>query len=297
MKRKGFIFILAAVGIASSVWAIKRGSATPPPSPLIVAPAEKPHPKAIAAAGIIESFGENIHVGAPENGVVQEVYVKVLDTVKKGTPLFKLDTRSLESDLKVAEAKLKVSEAQLSQLEDQLARLRSIKDTRAVSSEEIRTKEHSCFVALATKKQMEQEKERIAILIDRLTIKSPIDGVVLKKNIQSGEYLLASNSDLAPFVVGNTRLLQIRTDIDEHNASVSLGDATAFPKNNPNLKIPLKYFRTEPYVVPKISLTGSSKEKVDTRVLQVIYTFEPPKELNLFVGQQVDVYIERGASQ
>jgi hypothetical protein len=44
-------------------------------------------------------------------------------------------------------------------------------------------------------------------------------------------------------------------------------------------------------VVPKRSLTGDSTERVDTRVLQVIYAISDDK-LPLFVGQQMDVFIE-----
>ncbi|MFO0082199.1 MAG: secretion protein HlyD, partial [Phycisphaerales bacterium] len=51
--------------------------------------------------------------------------------------------------------------------------------------------------------------------------------------------------------------------------------------------------RIEPYVIPKRSLTGESTERVDTRVLQVVYAF-PREALNAYVGQQVDVRIEAG---
>jgi hypothetical protein len=45
-------------------------------------------------------------------------------------------------------------------------------------------------------------------------------------------------------------------------------------------------------VIPKASLTGVSTERVDTRVLQVIYQFERPADRPIFVGQQMDVYID-----
>jgi hypothetical protein len=45
-------------------------------------------------------------------------------------------------------------------------------------------------------------------------------------------------------------------------------------------------------VIPKVSLTGSSTERVDTRVLQVIYSMKRPENPPLYVGQQVDVFIE-----
>jgi hypothetical protein len=48
----------------------------------------------------------------------------------------------------------------------------------------------------------------------------------------------------------------------------------------------------EPFVVPKKSLTGDTTERVDTRVLQVIYEFDPAGRPPLFVGQQVEVFID-----
>ena len=56
--------------------------------------------------------------------------------------------------------------------------------------------------------------------------------------------------------------------------------------------MPLRFVRIEPYVVPKRSLTGDSLERVDTRVLQVIYEFQRPS-FPIYVGQQVDVFIRR----
>ena len=71
----------------------------------------------------------------------------------------------------------------------------------------------------------------------------------------------------------------------------SEGKATASVRGNPDLKTPLTFVRFEPFVVPKKSLTGDSTERVDTRVLQVIYRLED-ESLPLFVGQQMDVFID-----
>jgi len=48
--------------------------------------------------------------------------------------------------------------------------------------------------------------------------------------------------------------------------------------------------RFEPYVIPKKNLTGDNTERVDTRVLQVIYALE--RNAPVYVGQQMDIYIE-----
>jgi hypothetical protein len=55
--------------------------------------------------------------------------------------------------------------------------------------------------------------------------------------------------------------------------------------------VPLTFVRVEPYLVPKKSLTGEGTERVDTRVLHVIYVL-PRGTRGLYVGQQLDVYIE-----
>ena len=67
--------------------------------------------------------------------------------------------------------------------------------------------------------------------------------------------------------------------------------AKAYPRGNNRQSIPLSFVRVEPYVIPKRSLTGENTERVDTRVLQVIYEVGSTDQ-PLFVGQQMDVFIE-----
>ena len=58
-----------------------------------------------------------------------------------------------------------------------------------------------------------------------------------------------------------------------------------------NIKIPLEFVRVQPFVSPKIELSDQRQERVDVRVLPVIFRFEKPKDLNLYPGELVDVYI------
>jgi len=98
---------------------------------------------------------------------------------------------------------------------------------------------------------------------------------------------------LQAFAVGIIGFSHIRVDVDEHEAWRVRPEttATAAVRGNTNLKTPLTFVRFEPFVVPKKSLTGDSTERVDTRVLQVIYRVENDA-LPLFVGQQMDIFIE-----
>jgi hypothetical protein len=64
-------------------------------------------------------------------------------------------------------------------------------------------------------------------------------------------------------------------------------------RGNRDIRFPLAFVRIEPYVLAKRSLTGDIAERVDTRVLELVYSFDPDG-LPVYIGQQVDVFIEAG---
>jgi HlyD family secretion protein len=57
-----------------------------------------------------------------------------------------------------------------------------------------------------------------------------------------------------------------------------------------NVKVPLEFVRVQPYVSPKIELSDERQERVDLRVLPVIFRFQK-QDLAVYPGQLVDVYI------
>jgi HlyD family secretion protein len=58
-----------------------------------------------------------------------------------------------------------------------------------------------------------------------------------------------------------------------------------------NISIPLEFVRVQPHVSPKIQLSNQRTERVDVRVLPIIFRFEKPADLNVYPGQLVDVYV------
>jgi hypothetical protein len=112
-------------------------------------------------------------------------------------------------------------------------------------------------------------------------------------NLRPGEYAQTGVLSTPLIRLGDLDRLHIRVDIDENDAWRFKPEtrAIAFLRGNRDLKAKLGFVRTEPYVTPKTSLTGSSTERVDTRVLQVIYSFDR-NALPAYVGQQLDVFIE-----
>ena len=57
------------------------------------------------------------------------------------------------------------------------------------------------------------------------------------------------------------------------------------------MSVPLEFVRVQPYVSPKIQLSNERSERVDLRVLPIIFRFTPPTGLKLYPGELVDVYV------
>ncbi len=290
-------------GIVSVVRSQPRHEIDLPPSP----PPASPYAHAVAAEGLVEASSENISIGTPLAEVVTEVSVAVGQKVKAGEPLFKLDDRQLladlatrQADLGVAETQVKVDAALFHDAKQQLDFAETLSDKRAMSSEELARRR---YAAEAARARLEAAKAQVTAAaaqvrsvetqIERSTVRAPIDGEVLQVKIHVGEYAPAGVTATPLILLGQLRPLNIRVDVDEHEAWRVKQDAKAIAtvRGNTNLKTPVRFVRFEPFVLPKKSLTGDSTERVDTRVLQVIYRVEDDA-LPLFVGQQMDVFIE-----
>lgn len=149
------------------------------------------------------------------------------------------------------------------------------------------------LVAEAQVAQAEAQMKATLIELDRRIVRSPIDGQVLQVNIRAGEFAQAGPLTTPLMMMGGVTPLHVRVDVDENEAwRVSSGaKAIGYLRGNKSISAPLTFVRFEPYVVPKRSLTGESTERVDTRVLQVIYSFDRGS-MPLYVGQQMDAYVE-----
>jgi multidrug resistance efflux pump len=134
-------------------------------------------------------------------------------------------------------------------------------------------------------------RDQQQVLLDKMTVRAPADGKILQVNNRVGEYL-SNTSGTSPVLFGDTNSLMVRVDVDEINAShVMAGStATAMLKGDSTRQFPMQFVRIVPYMVPKENLTGSNSERVDVRVLQLEFRFDPPS-FPVYVGQQVDVFI------
>jgi multidrug resistance efflux pump len=232
--------------------------------------------------------------------------------------LAKLDAQPRPEEVPVSAAKVAAARARLALLEDQFERARRLLDRRAIAQEDFRQRqlaleerrqqlararaEHALLqagawkpdkdVARAAVAKAQARLDQIDVDLERTVVRAPIDGEVLQVNVRPGEYVAAPAA--GPLVVlGDLRQLRVRVDVDGDDVPRfrSGAAARAYVRGDARVEVPLTFVRVEPYLVPKKSLTGEGTERVDTRVLRVIYAL-PPRARGVYVGQQLDVFIE-----
>jgi HlyD family secretion protein len=293
MLLRKFSLWVAFLGIAAVIFMVRSttGVESVPPPP--VPPVKKQTDRVIAAAGMVESFCENTSIAVPASALVMEVFVKEWDKVEAGVPLLRLDDRDLQAQLRTQQADFRVREAELFKARHQHERTNSLLPMQGVSKDEAEMRHDELAVAQARIELAHAAVNQTKDLIERLTVRAPISGTVLQVNIRVGEYAL-SGASLAPILFGSISELQVRADVDEQVAPrVKPGSkAVGYLKGDTHNPISMEFVRIEPYITPKRNLTGSSTERVDTRVLQVIYKFPNDPKNSVYVGQQMNLFIE-----
>jgi RND family efflux transporter MFP subunit len=293
MIRKYVMPLVALAGIGLALFTVVKGRTEAPPVPPVATPAVSPYDTFVAGAGLIEPRTEIIAIGTSIAGVVTRVNVEVGTFVPAGTALFEIDDRQARADVAVRRAEVEVAEAARADVRNQLRMAESVRDKRALSIEELDRRRFAAALADARVLEAVAQLEAAETNLNLLTVRAPVDGQVLQVNVRVGEFAPTGVVETPLVLLGDVATLHVRVDVDETEAwRVQAGAAaTAVVRGNPQIRTPLRFVRFEPYIIPKRSLTGESTERVDTRVLQVIYSFERG-ELPVFVGQQMDVFIE-----
>jgi HlyD family secretion protein len=219
------------------------------------------------------------------------------------------------------EAKVKEAEQLFEDANVQLKLIESVRDKRAIRDEDLLRRriavktaaarldqakadlallkagawQPDIDIARAEVNEAQRQVERVQADIARTIVTAPIAGEILQCKVRLGEYAQAGQLAQPLILMGATSQLNVRADVDEQDAwRVKAGaSAAASVRGDSGHHYRLRFVRFEPYVIPKKNLTGDSTERVDTRVLQVIFALE--RNAPVYAGQQMDVFINPGS--
>lgn len=266
------------------------------------------HRASVAGVGVVEPSSELIAIGSNLAGIVTRVFVTEGEQVAQGRPLFTLDNREARAAVAQAEARVAtaqadvgVAQATLSVARRQNALYSDIADRRAFSRQELIASGGDVSTARSrvASARAEVTAARAAlnaahVTLARLTVRAPTTAQVLSVNTRPGGFATAGPAPGGgdPLMeLGVTRPLHIRVDVDEDQIGriVAGQPAIVSPRGDARRRIGARFVRTEPRVTPKRSLTNAATERVDVRVLQLLYAVDPDSGLR--VGQQVDAFM------
>jgi HlyD family secretion protein len=244
--------------------------------------------------------------------------------------LRELKAQPRKENLEVADAQVVAAEASLKTAQDTLQKDQAAYeiDPRSVSKDALDGALNAAAVAkanlvVATKQDalikagawiydiQNQDRQQHALanayaasraLLAKYTLRAPRDGVVLAINTIVGNYVSPQGSydsytqgtDPVISLGSLPTSLHVRCYVDEILVPrLRLGPKMIAQMSirGSDVKIPLEFVRVQPYVSPKIELSDQRQERVDVRVLPVIFKIKQSGNVNLYPGELVDVYI------
>ncbi len=271
-------------------------------SPPVHQPSEAPpissYENKIAGVGIVESGSKDLSLGTQKAGVVSKIFVNEGQEVSHGQALFVIDDGAQKASLRLAQAAVKKAAVTLQEASEAWHRVEKLKDKRAISQEEYKNR---FFAFQKAQHQMSEAQAEVGVQqahLDQCTVKAPRAGRILRINIRLGEYAPAAQVASPLLVMGDTDTMHVRVEIDERDV-LRFSDkspATGILRGYDSVSIPLTFVEKSPIILPKKVLMGDGVERVDTRVMQVVYGFDNAT-LKAYSGQQMDVFIKTDSGE
>jgi len=220
----GAIVVLAAVAM---LWPGKKKKETVSFETEKVAPANIQN--AITATGTIEPVTE-VTVGTQVSGIVSKLYVDYNSVVKKGQVIAELDKTNLISTLNAAKSNLASLQSTLNYQKSNYERYKTLYNKGLVAADEYESAELAYKQAKEQVASAKEEVQRAETNLGYATITSPIDGVVLSKEVEEGQTVAASFSTPELFTIAQDLTdMQVVADIDEADiGSVKEGQRVSF---------------------------------------------------------------------
>ncbi len=169
----------------------------------------------VTATGTIEPV-TSVEVGTQVSGIISNIYVDYNSIVKAGQVIAELDRINLISELNSAQATLASAQSDLDYQEVNHKRYKNLYDKGLISSDDYEQAYLSYVKAQQTLIQQKENVKRAETNLGYATITSPIDGVVLSKEVEEGQTVASSYNTPTLFTIAQDLTnMQVIADVDE----------------------------------------------------------------------------------
>ena len=183
----------------------------------------------ISATGTLEPV-DQVEVGTQVSGDISKIFVDFNSKVKKGQVIAELDKSKLKATLTQAEIAYRSAENDYKYKESTYNRVKKLSESNAASAVDLETAEYNMNAAKLSMERSKNEVAQARLNLSYATIKSPIEGVVLKRAVEVGQTVAASMSTPTLFVIAkDLSQMKVMADVDEADiGQVKAGQKVSF---------------------------------------------------------------------
>jgi HlyD family secretion protein len=183
----------------------------------------------ISATGTLEPV-DQVEVGTQVSGDIAKINADFNSKVKKGQVIAELDKSKLQSTLKQAMISYKSAENDLKFKQSTYDRVKKLAESKSASAVELEQAEYNLNAAKLSVEQRQNEVAQARLNLSYATIKSPIDGVVLKRAVDVGQTVAASMSTPTLFIIAKDLVqMKVMAAVDEADiGQVKAGQRVSF---------------------------------------------------------------------
>ena len=183
----------------------------------------------ISATGTINPI-DLVDVGTQVSGIISEVMVDYNDRVKNGQILARMDKRNLTSSLLESKSNLVKAEVTLKQMDRELERNKKLFEKGFIAEVELEKSQYDYDNAKATYTIAKLQRDKNSVNLGYTNIVSPINGIVISRNVDVGQTIAASFSTPVLFSIANDlKQMKIEASVDEADIGmVSKGQKVIF---------------------------------------------------------------------
>jgi HlyD family secretion protein len=219
------LLALAAVGF----WAWKKSTADAAPAYRFATIERGDLEAAVSATGTLSAV-TTVQVGTQVSGKIVEINVDFNDRVKKGQLIARIDPTLLEQTVRDAQAGVERNQAELEQAEREFERNQQLFQRKVLTEIEFNNAKYALAVAKANVKSGQVTLDRARQNLSYTQIHAPIDGIVVERNVDVGQTVVASMSTPQLFLIANDLAqMQILASVDESDiGSINQGQSVRF---------------------------------------------------------------------
>ena len=183
----------------------------------------------VTATGTVQPV-DQVEVGTQVSGLVQKIYVDYNSIVKKGELLAELDKTILKESVANSQAAYNSAKSQLTYQQQNYDRQKNMYEAQVISKADFEAAEYQLQTAKASLTQSETALRQAENNLGYTYIYSPIDGVILTKEVEEGQTVAASMSTPTLFTIAkDITKMQVEANVDEADiGNVAEGQRVSF---------------------------------------------------------------------